>query len=216
MMSPRSFERPATIALDGPDGERGLALEGLHVPAEGPADGGAVVAPPHPSYGGSMDSPVVTELAHCCARTRLESLRFNWRGVGASGGEVTGDFDVAQADYRAALAFMEDCIPGPITACGYSFGAATAVLASVGRPTVRRLLLVAPPPAMLDADALAGFPGAIFVATGERDRIAPPDELERRCAGLEKAAFHVIPDTDHFFMTGLGQLGRAATEWLGG
>lgn len=213
-MSPRSFERPATIALDGPDGERGLALEGLHVPAEGTPDGGAVVAPPHPAYGGSMDSPVVTELAHACARTRLESLRFNWRGVGASGGEVTGDFDVAQADYRAALAFIEDSVQGPVVACGYSFGAATAVRASLGRATVRRMVLVAPPPAMLDDRALASFPGAIFVATGARDAIAPPDELEKRCAALERAEFVVIPDTDHFFMTGLGQLGRAATEWL--
>ncbi|MDX1648492.1 MAG: hypothetical protein R3263_01440, partial [Myxococcota bacterium] len=51
----------------------GESLEGIFVggaPAEGPDDatGGAVVAPPHPLYGGSMDAPVCNELAWTCAK----------------------------------------------------------------------------------------------------------------------------------------------------
>ena len=64
----------------------GSRLEGLYTPADAPV-GGAVIAPPHPLYGGSMDSPVVTELAQACARADFASLRFNWRGAGASAGE---------------------------------------------------------------------------------------------------------------------------------
>jgi alpha/beta superfamily hydrolase len=209
-MAPRAFERPATIAVPGDD----LVLEGLHVPAPDGL-GGAVLAPPHPMYGGSMESPVLTELAHACERASLESLRFNWRGVGASQGRVTGDPHAAVADYRAALDWMEDTVDGPLVACGYSFGAATAVSAAVGRKRVRRLLLVAPPPAMLDREALASFPGRVDVIVGDRDDFAPLDVLEPLVAALERARFEVIPETDHFFMTGLPQVSQIARSFLG-
>jgi alpha/beta superfamily hydrolase len=127
--------------------EEGLVLEGLHLcagEAEGGDRPGAVIAPPHPLYGGSMESPVVTELADACERSAIESLRFNWRGVGASAGQVSGDIDSGIADYAAALDWIEESVGGPITACGYSFGAAVAVRAAAARPRVRRLLLVSP------------------------------------------------------------------------
>ena len=64
-MAPRPFERPATILLpDAPDLPAGASLEGLWLPpAEAEPRGGAIVAAPHPLMGGSMDSPVATELA---------------------------------------------------------------------------------------------------------------------------------------------------------
>ena len=69
------------------------------MPSGEDASFGAVVAPPHPLYGGSMDSPVVTEIAHACANTQTASLRFNWRGVGGSAGQMSGEPDVGLADY---------------------------------------------------------------------------------------------------------------------
>lgn len=211
----RSFERPAAIALRGCDAE-GLALEGLFVPGPQPACDGAVIAPPHPSYGGSMESPVVTELAHACAKAGAASLRFNWRGVGASAGETTGDPAAAEADYASALDFVEESVPGALVACGYSFGAAAALWASRERPRVRRLLLVAPPPALLDREALLAFPGRVWLAAGERDGLAPPAELERLAAELRDGRFVCIPETDHFFLRGLAELSRSAAAWLCG
>lgn len=212
-MAPRAFERPATIALtEGPDPS--LALEGLHVPVPDGPVGGAVIAPPHPRYGGSMDSPVVTEIAHACEHTLLESLRFNWRGVGASAGEVTRDPAVATADYAAALDWLEDSVEGPIVACGYSFGAATAVRAAVGRSRVQRLLLVAPPPVMIDRKILAGFPGAVDVMVGDRDEFAPLAEVEKLLEALPNGRLEILPAQDHFFMTGLPDVGQMARSFL--
>lgn len=201
------------IALPAAGADADLVLEGLHVPLTDPR-GGAVIAPPHPLYGGSMDSPVVTEIAHACAAEELESLRFNWRGVGASAGESTGDPAAAAADYAASLAWIEETAPGPITACGYSFGAATAVRASVGRPRVRRLLLVAPPPAMLDRAALESFRGPVGIAVGDRDGFAPVADLEKIVSSLANAQLEVIPDADHFFMTALGSIGQVSRTLL--
>lgn len=213
-MTPRCFERPAVIALLGEEGERGLALEGLFVPSGEDGARGAVIAPPHPLYGGSMDSPVVTEIAHACARAEIASLRFNWRGVGGSGAEMSGDAEAGSADYAAALAFLEDTVSGPLLACGYSFGAAAAARAVQSKSRVQQLLLVAPPPAMLDAGALGAFAGRMFIAVGDHDEFAPADQLQAICARCPKAHFELIPDTDHFFMTSLAELGQAAADWL--
>ena len=62
--------------------DEGLVLEGVWQNG----DRGAVVAPPHPLYGGSFDNPVVNEIAYALHRLGQASLRVHWRGVGASPG----------------------------------------------------------------------------------------------------------------------------------
>jgi len=217
-MARRALERPATIPLPTRDGDAaGLALDGLWLAAPGEARGGAVIAAPHPLYGGSMESPVVTELAFACERARLSSLRFNWRGVGASAGAATGEGEAAAEDFAAALAFVADSAEGPLVAAGYSFGAAAAVRAARGEPRVRRLLLVAPPPPLLDVPALEAFAGPVLVVTGERDRIAPQEALGPLVQALPRARLAVLAETDHFFATeGLGELSRVVSGWLAG
>ncbi len=192
--------------------EGALALEGIFV--AGDADAGAVIAPPHPLYGGSMDSPVVAEVAHACARAGLATLRFNWRGVGASGGQPSGEPHDADLDYGAALEHLAASVAGPISVCGYSFGAAAALRAAAGSPRVRRAILVAPPPALLGAADLAAVRRALLIA-GEEDRIAPPERLRDLVAGAPAAHLEVVPEADHFFTFGLAAIGRAVLRWLG-
>ena len=167
-----------------------LVLEGVW---QSGADRGAVVAPPHPEYGGSLESPIVNEIAFGLYQSGVGSLRFNWRGVGASGGELTGDPAVGTADYAAALDWIEESVEGPIVACGYSFGAATAVRAAVGRPRVQRLLLVAPPPVMVDPKMLESFPGAVDVMVGDRDEFAPLAGVEKLLEGCRRVASRSFP-----------------------
>ena len=119
------------------------------------------------------------------------------------------------ASDAAALAFAGDCATGPIAACGYSFGSAVAVRTAATSPRVRRLLLVSPPASMLDVETLHTFAGDILVAVGELDEWTSPPELEKIAAGLERAQLCVIPAADHFFMSGLRELGRGAAGWLG-
>jgi alpha/beta superfamily hydrolase len=204
-------DQSIAIAMPGAD----WALEGVFLGGAGDGDGGAVIAAPHPLYGGSMDSPVVAELAFACRRAGHATVRFNWRGVGASGGDPTGDPAQADADYAAALAHLEETVAGPIVAAGYSFGAAAAVRVASANPRVRRLVLVAPPPALLDADAFARFRGRALVMVGSRDSFAPTSELAVLCSG-DRRALEVIPEADHFFARGLGDISRIARAWLGG
>ena len=90
---------------------------------------------------------------------------------------------------------------GPILAAGYSFGAAAAVRVARANPRVRRLLLVAPPPALLDADALAQFRGSALVVVGSHDSFAPTAELAQLLGDDARRRLEVIPDADHFFMS---------------
>jgi alpha/beta superfamily hydrolase len=206
-------ERMATIAMAA--GASGT-LEGIYVlgASEGAPVRGGVVAPPHPLYGGSMDSPVVNEIAWACSSTGIASLRFNWRGVGASSGSASGEVADADADYAAALIHMEETVSGAIVACGYSFGAATALRAARRHARVKRLVLVAPPPSLLGPEGFAGVDRELLVLVGEADTLAPPAQLERALEGVAEASLEVVPGADHFFATGLAAVGREAGAWL--
>jgi len=200
------------VAIPFGDGSR--ALDGIFVAGLEQDSVGVVVAAPHPLYGGSMDSPVVNEIAYAARAAGLASLRFDWRGIGASAGEASGDLDAAVADYEAALEHLCATVPGAAVAAGYSFGAAAAVRAAVGKPQVRRLLLVAPPASMLDAQALEDFPGSILVIAAAEDAIAKASALEAIVADLPRAKCAVVPEADHFFAAGLAAIGRIASDWL--
>jgi len=175
---------------------------------------GAVVAPPHPAYGGSLENPVCNELAYGLWRSGWASLRFNWRGVGASAGEPSGRAEDADSDYGSALDHVAETLAGRLVAGGYSFGAATALRVGAAAPRVDRLLLVAPPPALLEPAAIASSGRRTLVLVGEYDTIAPVSALRAALAAAPEVELHVIAHADHFFGEGLSELARLAAAWL--
>jgi alpha/beta superfamily hydrolase len=216
-MSPRNFERPATISLpEDPTLAPGSALEGLWLPSRGDeaARGGAVVAAPHPQMGGSMESPVATELGIATSDQGYVSLRFNWRGVGGSAGLPSGEDRHADIDYCAALDFMEDSVDEAIIACGYSWGAVTAARVATQRARVHKLVMVSPPAAMLDGDALKSFGHPILIIAGDRDEYVPIEPLKELISDVEGITLEILEGVDHFFMAGLADIGRITREFL--
>lgn len=163
------------------------------------ARGAAVVAHPHPVYGGELGNPVVVAVAQGLERAQVAPLRFNFRGCGDSDGAPSADSVQADADFAAAFAALCARHPGPYLAAGYSFGAAAALRAAAREPRLLRLILVAPPIAMLDRAALRGFAGPIAVLVGDDDNYAPVAELERALAEAPQATVEVIAGEDHFF-----------------
>lgn len=195
-------------------GDAGEALEARYTAAVDAASGGCVIAAPHPLYGGSIDSPVVEEIAFGCRQGGLATLSFNWRGVGASAGTRSGEPEHADQDYAAALEHLVESVSMPIIASGYSFGAAAAIRASRDNAAVRRLVLVAPPPSLIDRAALEAFKRPVLVIVGGIDSLAPAAELKEIVATLPRGKLEVVSEADHFFGVGLGTISRAISSWL--
>lgn len=186
-----------------------------------------VVCAPHPALGGSMDAPPVAELAWALTRAGHATLRFNYAGVGASQGaprwraserpaHLTADALAGElADLRAAIASILETTRGNrLVVAGYSFGAAVA-LAAQGWDDVEALLLVAPPTALADLSALANVTKPALVLLAEHDALCDRAAVSALAASAPRARVEVVPGADHFFGSGLAELGKRAVAWLG-
>jgi alpha/beta superfamily hydrolase len=188
-----------TVRIEAADA--GLDLEArLH----GSHPVSAVVAPPHPLYGGNVDNPVVVALCEGLVQRGLSALAFNWRGVGASRGRPSGEIADAVADYDAAARYVESARdPGtPLVAAGYSFGAIAALTVAARNPHVSEILAVAPPLSMarISLDKI-DHRRRIVVIAAERDDIVPLSEL-RSFAVHAGAELMIVAGADHFFSRG--------------
>jgi uncharacterized protein len=175
-----------------------VQLEGWFV-AGSSGGAGAVVAPPHPLYGGTLSNPVVAAVVSGLADAGIASLAFNNRGVGASRGRATDDPAAAREDYAAALDALADRVPGPYLAAGYSFGACAALATAARDRRVAAAVLVAPPVDLLDTADLAAFAGSLLVIVGDRDGYAPLDRLTARMSARPDVTLEVVGGADHFF-----------------
>src|SRR5919106_5327832 len=96
-------------------------LEAILKEPRGEAKGVALVCHPHPMGGGTMHNKVVFRAAAGLVDAGLATLRFNFRGVGASTGEHHGEDE--KQDVRDALDYLSAIYPHmPVTLAGFSFG----------------------------------------------------------------------------------------------
>jgi alpha/beta superfamily hydrolase len=205
------LERMTTVANDD-----GQLLEGLF--HEGRAPIPCVIAAPHPVFGGSMDSPVCAELAWAISRKGLATLRFNYRGVGASQGQGHRTAPNAREeldDLRCAARLMASTARSErVHLAGYSFGAWLASYLALETPrTVERLILVSPPTSDMpfEWDALGRSGLDILIIHGALDRFVLPG-LGDQLRAYSDITVHKLPETDHYFMRNLAPAGALAAE----
>jgi alpha/beta superfamily hydrolase len=174
---------------------------------------GVVICHPHPLYGGDMDNPVVVRVQEVCASLGLATLRFNFRGVGASAGVHAGGAG-EQDDAAAALDALGKAMPGGALAiAGYSFGARIAALVGGRDGRIRGLALIAPPLAMYDFGFLEDTHVPTLVVAGTQDQYCPPDDFARFTSAHPWVTPATIEGADHFFFGKLFPLGEAVSGW---
>ena len=177
----------------GPSGAIECAIDA----PTGMSRGVAVICHPHPQHGGTMDNKVVQTLARAFTQLGYTSVRFNFRGVGASAGAWAhgpGEIDDAMAVVAALRA------PGlPLVLAGFSFGAYVASHAAArlaaGGVAAERLVLVAPAASRFDMVPVS--PDTLLVH-GEADDVVPLAAVFD-WARPQSLPVTVIPGAGHFF-----------------
>jgi alpha/beta superfamily hydrolase len=180
-------------------GDAGAIECSLDLPPDAPPRGIALIAHPHPLYGGTMDNKVVQTLARAFIAVGYASARMNFRGVGSSAG--THDAGIGETDDMARLhAHMRSLYPGlPVAMAGFSFG--TFVLSRLQQQLIaqdqpaERLALVG---TAAGKWALPDVPADTLLIHGEQDDTIPlADVLD--WARPQDLPVVVIPGADHFF-----------------
>jgi uncharacterized protein len=186
-------ERPVVFVAGG------LRLEGKLTLCSGLRHA-AVLCHPHPQFGGSMDNNVVLAAAEGLHSVAVATLRFNFRGVGASEGRY-GDAIGEVEDACAAVGFVRAQTGlERIAVIGYSFGAAVGLRAGCDAPDVDRLVAIAPPVSMFDISFLRGCAKPLLFIVGTGDPFCAEEDLERSARELTPRAEIVrLSGADHFF-----------------
>lgn len=197
------LERPTLIPVGG------VVLEGLS--HRGKAAPPLLIVPPPAEEGGSMDHVVAAELAWAAATAGFPTLRFNFRGVGASQGTRGGPAERAE-DARAALQLLyENTGTESVVVAGIGGSAALGLELLAGLPSLRGLALVAP--TGIAPERLAAFDRPLSVVVGELDERLPR-------AGLAQAVTQaggrlaVIEKADAAFTRSLPQVGKVVVHLL--
>ena len=195
------MSRHERILLDGPDGKIEVFID----PPQGEVAGIAIVAHPHPLFGGTAENKVVTTLAKALRELGCVTLRPSFRGVGGSEGEhdhgvaETGDLLAVHAYARAR--FGNNL---PVYLAGFSFGAHVVArlakrLSDTGDPA-RRLVLVGTAAGFVEGartyttEAVA--PDTLVIH-GAADTTVPLANVLAWAEPLELPVT-VIPGADHF------------------
>ncbi len=188
----------AAFLLPGPAGP----IEVAATPAEPdgpPVRGVAVICHPHPLHGGTMHNKVVTILERALRELGLACVRFNFRGVGQSGGvhdEGHGETD----DLAAVVAWARRASPGDaLWLAGFSFGSYVS-LAAARRLGADALVSVAPPVGRWDFDSIELPDCPWLVVQGEEDEVVDPAAVFAWIDTLPNPPQLVrMPETSHFF-----------------
>jgi len=200
---------PRTVveSVAGPAGRIECAIDA----PEGALRGVAVVCHPHPQAGGTMDNKVVQTLARAFVQLGWRSVRFNFRGIGASQGtwdEGRGEVDDALAVIAAFRAAGQ-----PLLLAGFSFGAFVAAEAASRLPEgakAERLVLVG---ASTQKQQVPSVPEDTLVIHGETDDVVPLAAV-LDWARPQSIPVIVFPGVGHFFHGRLGLLKTVVVRQL--
>jgi alpha/beta superfamily hydrolase len=183
-------------------------------PAQAPR-GMALVAHPHPLFGGTADNKVVQTIARALVQLGFVAVRPNFRGIGQSAGSFDEGRGEAQ-DLEAVLDQLAPEIEGEVVLAGFSFGAfvqthVAAALAQRGTPAAA-LVLVGLAVSNFEA---ARVPEDTLLIHGELDATVPLAAV-LDWARPQDVTITVVPGADHFFHRRLMTIKRLVlANWRG-
>ena len=187
------------LVLQGSGGAIEAQLDSPVLAAHQASQGVAIVAHPHPLYGGTMHNKVVQTIARACVLCGWQALRFNFRGVGAS----EGAHDGGQGEAQDLLALVEQVAPtGALVLAGFSFGAfvtSHAVQALTAQREIARIVLVGTAASRFQVAPIAPeLHERTLLLHGEQDETVPLTSV-LDWARPQSLPVTVLPGVEHFF-----------------
>jgi alpha/beta superfamily hydrolase len=174
----------------GPAGRIECAVDEPDATPRGVARGVALIAHPHPLFGGSLDNKVVQTLARAFLELGYETWRPNFRGVGAT----EGAHDEGRGELEDLDTVLKHTAASRFVLAGFSFGAAVqARLAQRRAP--ERLVLVGVGVTRLETPAV---PEGTLVIHGENDETVPLAAV-LDWARPQELPVVLVPGATHFF-----------------
>lgn len=191
-------ETETHFLLEGPAGQ----LEVVAAPGKNVSPTKAitvVICHPHPLYGGTMNNKVVTTLVRTFKELGLNTVRFNFRGVGKSEGsfgEGKGEVD----DLLAVIDWVKQVRPSDtIWLAGFSFGGFIAGTVATQIP-VAQLVTVAPQVSRFIEAKTPPITVPWILIQGEKDEVISPEETFAWYETLNPKPILIrMPDAGHFF-----------------
>ncbi len=190
-------------------------LEALLRESDDPPRGLAVVCHPHPLHGGTMHNKAVYRTAQALNEAGFHTLRFNFRGVGASTGSYGEGIEEID-DVRAALDWFTEAFPGlPILVAGFSFGSMVGLRAGVDDDRVTALLGLGLPVALYEFEFLNHAGKPVHVIQGEHDEFGGGAEVQGVIDELGQGiTLERIPEAGHFFHDHFDELKEAVRRYV--
>ena len=204
-MNPKALRHVDVYSSDG-------RLEALYRDLQDPA-AVAVVCHPHPLGGGTLHNKVVFRAARGLENANVATLRFNFRGVGAS----TGTFDNGdgeQDDFLAALQWVMKQHPDKkVFAGGFSFGAWVASRAAFELPEVDALFLIGTPVNKYDFSYLRSCEKPMLFIHGTQDEHGEVTKFEQLVQNVRNAESVIVTGADHFFTKQIEAVEETLRAW---
>jgi alpha/beta superfamily hydrolase len=187
-------------------------LEALYREIENPK-AVAVVSHPHPLHGGTLHNKVVFRAARGIESAGVATLRFNFRGAGASQGrhdEGRGE----QRDFETALAWVRLKHPDlPLLAGGFSFGSWVASRVGCETPDVKAIFLIGAHVNNYDLGYLRDCDKPKLFLHGSKDEYGDIDKLENLLERVPNCESIIVADADHFFARQLDMVEETMRQW---
>ena len=196
------------VDLYGPAGR----LEALYRELQDPA-GIAVVCHPLPTAGGTLHNKVVFRAARGLENANVATLRFNFRGAGASAGKHDAG-EGEQDDVSAAIEWAKRKLPGKkLIVGGFSFGAWVASRVACELPEVDAIFLIGTPVNKYDFGFLRSCDKPILFLHGTDDEFGDVEKLEKLVPHVRNAESVIVTGADHFFTKQLDAVDETIRQW---
>ncbi len=192
-------------------------LEAILKEPKSGVNGAALVCHPHPLGGGTMHNKVVYRAAQGLLEAGLATLRFNFRGVGASTGEHDDGIGEIQ-DVKDALEYLSKSYPDqPVTFAGFSFGSRVGTETTMNDDRVVRLISIGTPVDKYDFSYLKDVRKPILFVHGDKDEFGSMEKFNELVSAVSEntdAKSVVFQNCGHFFDEHLNQLKDAIHDWV--